>query len=237
MIHKRGVVLLSGGLDSTLCATIAVKDLGRKNVLALTILYGQKHEKEIQAAVDVAKELSIVHEIAEIAHIFKGYGSTLIDRDKPQPRMSYEEISKARGVSPTYVPFRNGVFLSYAAVIALKRKAGFIYFGALAEDFRNWAYPDTTPEFIGSMASAIYIGTYHKVRLLTPLQWYTKEEIVVKSVELSSPYRLTWSCYEGGEVHCGKCPTCISRRQAFKDSGYADPTEYAEEVNNETISN
>jgi len=226
MIHKRGVVLLSGGLDSTLCATMAVKDLDRRNVLALTLVYGQKHEKEAQAATNVSGSLGIIHLTWNIPHAFEDCGSALIDRGKAIPRMLYREI---QGVSPTYVPFRNGVLLSYATVLALKSKASFIYFGAHAEDFRNWAYPDCTPEFIGAMANAIYIGTYHKVRLLTPLQWYTKKEIVSKSVELSSPYQLTWSCYEGGEFHCGECSTCISRRQAFKDSGYADPTIYKEE--------
>lgn len=234
---KKGVVLLSGGLDSTLCATMAVKDLGADNVIALTILYGQKHERELIAAKKVAIALIIQHKTLVIPGIFAGFRSSLIDKDVPIPKMSYEEMEKACGISPTYIPYRNGVLLSYAAVIALVGGARFIYFGAHAEDARSCAYPDTTPEFIGSMANAIYVGTYHKVRLLTPLQWYTKKEIVVKSIELSSPYQFTWSCYARGEVHCGKCPTCISRRQAFKDSGYADPTEYAEEVNNETISN
>lgn len=225
MTHKKGVILLSGGLDSTLCATMAVKDLGRENVFALTILYGQKHEKEAQAATNVSGSLGIIHLTLNIPRVFEGCGSALIDRSKAVPNKTYQEI---QGVSPTYVPFRNGVLLAYATVLALENKAGFIYFGAHAEDFRNWAYPDTTPEFIGAMASAIYIGTYHKVRLLTPLQWYTKKEIVAKSVELDAPYRFTWSCYEGGEVHCGRCSTCVSRRQAFKDSGYGDPTTYAQ---------
>lgn len=235
MIHKKGVVLLSGGLDSTLCATMAVKDLGADNVIALTLLYGQKHEREVVAAKKVSAALGMQHKTLAIPGIFEGYGSSLIDKDVPIPEMTYEEMEKACGISPTYIPYRNGVLLSCAAVLALKVHAGFIYFGAHAEDARSRAYPDTTPEFIGSMANAIYIGTYHKVRLLTPLQWYTKKEIVSKSVELSSPYYLTWSCYASGKVHCGRCPTCISRRQAFVKAGYEDPTEY--EVYNETISN
>lgn len=228
MIHKKGVVLLSGGLDSTLCATMAVKDLGADNVLALTILYGQKHEKEAQAAKKVSAALGIQHKTLVIPGIFTGYGSSLIDKDAPIPEMSYREI---QGVSPTYVPFRNGVFLSYAAVTALVGGASFIYFGAHAEDFRNWAYPDCTPEFIGSMANAIYIGTYHKVRLLTPLQWYNKCDIVRQSIREGSPVRSTWSCYEGKEKACGKCPTCASRIEAFKQSGVVDPIDYEIDIN------
>lgn len=85
---------------------------------------------------------------------------------------------------------------------------------------------DCTPEFIGAMASAIYIGTYHQVRLHAPLTWLTKAEVIRLGVQLNVPYELTWSCYEGGGKHCGVCPTCRARKQAFMDADVVDPTEY-----------
>lgn len=97
------------------------------------------------------------------------------------------------------------------------------------DDGANWAYPDCTPEFNGSMASAIYIGTYHKVRLLTPLQWLTKTDVIVLGRAIDAPLHLTYSCYEGRLEHCGLCPTCVNRIEAFKRSGFNDPTHYEKE--------
>ena len=91
-------------------------------------------------------------------------------------------------------------------------------------------YPDCTPEFIGAMAAAVYVGTYHKVRLLTPLQWMDKKEVVLTGMHLEAPYELTWSCYNGAEVACGVCPTCRSRRESFALNGYKDPVPYADEI-------
>jgi 7-cyano-7-deazaguanine synthase len=151
-------------------------------------------------------------------------------------------------VSPTYVPFRNGTMLAAIAAYAQqwvnkfldtleKDKAHFdspedlaaIYYGAHSEDAANWAYPDCTPEFNGAMANAIYIGTYRQIRLVTPLQWLTKEEVVRLGTRLGVPWENTWSCYKGELHHCGVCPTCRSRRQAFTAAGVVDPTYYAPE--------
>jgi 7-cyano-7-deazaguanine synthase len=135
-----------------------------------------------------------------------------------------------------YVPFRNGFMISALASYVQgqfqhslnKDKADWaIYFGAHAEDALNWAYPDCTPEFIGAMANAVYVGTYHKVRLITPLQWMNKADIIRKGTELNVPWNLTWSCYAGGSLHCGVCPTCRARRQGFIAAGVNDPTPYA----------
>ena len=116
--------------------------------------------------------------------------------------------------------------LAAAAALALVEKADYIYYGAHAEDARGFAYPDCTPEFNGAMANAIYVGTYHKVRLITPLQWSSKKEVVELAQRLESPIHLTYSCYAGREKHCGKCPTCVSRVEAFKLAGLKDPVEY-----------
>jgi 7-cyano-7-deazaguanine synthase len=96
-----------------------------------------------------------------------------------------------------------------------------------AEDARGWAYPDCTPEFIGAMQNAIYVGTYFKVRLIAPFQYMMKHEIIATGLRLGAPYHLTLSCYEGTSPACGRCPTCVSRLEAFRVNGVSDPIEYA----------
>ena len=221
------VVLLSGGLDSTTCAAIAVEEFGEAFVQGVSFVYGQKHEQEVESAANVAAWYNFPHEIIELPNVFEGFGSTLIDANKSNPVGTYDDIT---GVSPTYVPFRNGILISYAAAIGLTKEVDLIYFGAHSEDAANWAYPDCTPEFIGSMASAIYVGTYHKLRLVTPLQWMDKKDVVQVGLYLDAPYHLTTSCYNGGEVACGRCPTCRSRRAAFAYWSARDPIPYADDL-------
>lgn len=220
----KGIVLHSGGLDSSTVLALALKECDQ--VESLSILYGQKHEKEWLAAADICQHYQVPHATMQIPNIFQGYGSTLIDQDKPQPQMTYEELRQAEGPSPTYVPFRNAIFLSVATAHALVAKADYVYFGAHADDAHNWAYPDCTPEFIGAMSNAVSVGTYYKVRLRSPFMWANKAEIVRTALALGVPLALTWSCYEGGERHCGVCPTCISRKEAFRQANAHDPTRY-----------
>ena len=224
---RKALVLLSGGIDSTVCTVLACREFGRKNVIALSLLYGQKHAKEIEAARNVAEHLGIEdHMIQDLPDIFKGGGSTLIDQDRPNPEATYEELSKLPGISPTYVPFRNANLLSAAATVSLIKGADAIFYGAHSEDARSWAYPDCTPEFNGAMANAIYIGSYMKVRLITPLQWLTKIEVVALGEKIGTPFELTWSCYNGKEKACGVCPTCVGRLEAFAGNGLTDPINY-----------
>ncbi|MGI5910981.1 MAG: 7-cyano-7-deazaguanine synthase QueC [Syntrophomonadaceae bacterium] len=228
---SKALVLLSGGLDSTTCLALAVNSLGADNVITLSLLYGQKHQCEVKAAQNISAYFGCKHILLEFPNIFTGYGSTLIDPERQHPEISYQEISNSFEVSPTYVPFRNGNLLSAATALALGEKADCIYYGAHAEDSQGFAYPDCTPEFNGAMANAIYIGTYHKVRLLTPLQWLSKKEVVELAQKMNSPIHMTYSCYTGREQHCGKCPTCISRIAAFKKAGFKDPVEYELAIN------
>lgn len=222
---SKAAVLLSGGLDSCVCTALAVKEFGAKNVIAVTLFYGQKHAVEIKAAKTVAQALGVEkHYVKRLPDVFSG--SALTDSDKAVPDLSYEELAKQEGPSPNYVPNRNMNFLAVATTIAMVEGAGYLYFGAHAEDAQNWAYSDTTPEFIGAMAAAIYVSSYHKVRLVTPLQWLLKKDIVLLAYGLKAPLQFTHSCYKGSTPACGTCATCTSRLYAFKKAGLVDPIEY-----------
>jgi 7-cyano-7-deazaguanine synthase len=225
----KAVVLLSGGLDSTTCLAIALEEHGYDNddVMALSIDYGQKHKAERLAAEEVSAHYDVDFQGVELdPMIFRSADSSLTG-EAEMPHLTYKEIAEGEGVSPTYVPFRNANLLSTATSIALVEGAGAVYFGAHAEDARGWAYPDCTPEFIGAMANAIYVGTYHKVRLVTPLEWMMKSDIVAVGLGYDAPYHLTMSCYEGTKPACGKCPTCVERLTAFELNGVTDPIDYA----------
>jgi len=220
---SRALVLHSGGLDSSVTLMMAVAEHGAKNVKSLGIDYGQRHIKELEYALTLCKELGVEREIVVLPKI---EGVMLTDRAVEIPNISYDQIE---GISPTYVPFRNGLMLSVIASKAQHEGYDFIYYGAHAEDAANWAYPDCTPEFNGAMANAIFIGTYQKTRLLTPFQWSSKADIVNKGASLDeSLLKYTWSCYKGDEDHCGTCPTCRARKEAFAKAGIVDPTKYAE---------
>jgi len=231
-------VLHSGGIDSTTCLAIAIEEFGHNSVRSISVDYGQRHRNEIDAAKGIAELYGIPHQILSLGNLIPK--TMLTDPSQEVPDVTYDEIT---GVSPTYVPFRNGFMLSAIAALAqghIDQQAqvskgvplqfhnhfGHIYFGAHAEDAANWAYPDCTPEFIGSMANAIYVGTYHRVRLHTPIMWMQKASIIKLGIELDAPLHLTWSCYKGGEKHCGSCPTCYSRKQGFEKAGISDPTPY-----------
>lgn len=237
---QKAFVLLSGGMDSTTCLYKAIEDCGNdpNKVEAISIDYGQRHLKETEYAKRICANLGVVHTLLPCSTLASD--AMLTNPDVKIPSIDYADI---KGVSPTYVPFRNGTLLAVITAHAQKwvntQKStnpnpndrpfeARIYFGAHSEDAANWAYPDCTPEFIGAMANAIYIGTYRAVRLHTPLQWLTKKEIVLLGHDLEVPWGDTWSCYAGGEKHCGVCPTCRSRKQAFVKAGILDPTVYAE---------
>jgi len=222
----KAIILLSGGLDSTTLLYHAVKEFGKQNVEAIGLYYGQRHMKEITYAAQTCLHLGVPFRERNISTVMGIGGLTDVKADIPDA--SYDQLE---GVSPTYVPFRNGLLLSIAASIGheLAKKTGcevLVGYGAHAEDAHNWAYPDCTPEFIGAMANAIYVGTYHQVRLWTPFMYYTKHQIVQVGDKLGVDWKQTWSCYKGENLHCGTCPTCIARKQAFNLADVPDPTQY-----------
>ena len=227
------LVLLSGGLDSTVALAEAIElHGGPEHVGAISFMYGQTHTEELNKAASVAAHYGIyMHQVVEMPQIFGGTESTLVASNKlEQPEMSYDEIEESYGVSPTYVPYRNGNLLSTAASVALVEGASELWAGMHAEDAHNWAYPDCTPEFLGAQANAIYVGTYFKVRLITPHMWRLKADIVQRGLELEAPLFMTMSCYKGEDPACGTCPTCVGRINAFREVGAIDPVDYQIEI-------
>lgn len=223
----KAFVLLSGGIDSTTCLALAIDQFGEENVEAFLVRYGQRHLKELYSAKQVTEHYGIPRHFIDLG---PQPVSNLTNPDAVIPKVSYDQLGE--GMSPSYHYFRNGQFLSAAAAHAVSMlkegQNGVLYCGVHAEDAQNWAYADCTPEFIGAMANAIFIGTYQRLRLKAPLLEMTKNEIVLTGDDLAVPYHITWSCYLGGDIHCGTCPTCRARKEAFRKAGVVDLTTYSE---------
>lgn len=224
----KAVVLFSGGLDSTTCLALAVKEYGAENVIALSLRYGQKHEKEIECATKVAAFYNVKHIEYNVADIFKNSKCGLLAHNDNIPQESYaEQLEKTNGEPvSTYVPFRNGLFLSIAASVALSYECDFVYYGAHKDDAAGNAYPDCSSEFNNHIANAILVGSGNKIEVKAPFIYKTKADIVKTGMQLNVPYEYTWSCYNGGAKPCGKCGTCLDRIKAFEINGAKDPLRY-----------
>ena len=222
----KALVLFSGGVDSTTCLGIAVNRYGAEEVLALSVFYGQKHSRELKAAETIAARYGVELKRLDLALIFAGSDCSLLAGSEAEiPKESYAEQLSETGGAPvsTYVPFRNGLFLSSAASIALSRGCEVIYYGAHSDDAAGNAYPDCSSDFNDAINRAIYLGSGKQLRVEAPFIGLTKAQVVKKGLELGVPYELTWSCYDGGDVPCGKCGTCRDRAAAFAANGIADP--------------
>ena len=225
----KALVLASGGVDSTTCLAMAVKEYGAENVLALTVLYGQKHKRELESAKKVCEYYGVRQREIDLTPLFAGSNCSLLDSsDEEIPLESYaDQLKKTEGKPvSTYVPFRNGLFLSTAASIALSEDCSLLYYGAHADDAAGSAYPDCSEDFYRAINTAIYEGSGRQLEVKAPFIRSTKAEVVRKGLELSVPYELTWSCYLGSERPCGKCGTCVDRIKAFELNGVKDPLEY-----------
>lgn len=222
----KALVLFSGGLDSTTCLAMAVEKYGASEVLALAVSYGQKHTKEIEAARNVASHYRVRLVQLDLAAVFAGSDCTLLKgSDGEIPKESYAEQLQQTDGKPvsTYVPFRNGLFLSSAASVALSNGCSVIYYGAHSDDAAGNAYPDCSEEFNSHMNAAIRIGSGGMLRIEAPFVAKTKADVVAEGLRLKAPYALTWSCYEGGKKPCGICGTCRDRAAAFAANGVQDP--------------
>jgi 7-cyano-7-deazaguanine synthase len=217
---KKAVVLLSGGLDSTTCLSVALKD--GYEVYPLSFDYGQRHYKELDSAKKVVKYYNIkTHKIVKMGNVG---GSALTDADVDVPDY------KGTGEIPvTYVPARNIVFLSYAAGYAEVVDAEAIYIGVNSVDYSG--YPDCRPEFIEAFEKVIKVGTKrgvegNAIKIVTPLINLSKAEIIKLAYENNAPLHLTTSCYRGEEKACGVCDSCVLRLKGFKEAGIVDTIEY-----------
>jgi len=224
MKTKRAICILSGGMDSTL-ATVMAMDAGY-DVIAVHFNYGQLTEsKELESFRAITNRLGIKESYEIDLPFFEQIGaSALIDKSIDVPTGGLED-----GVPVTYVPFRNGIFISIAASIAEKHDASALYIGVVQED--SSGYPDCTASFIESMQNSINLGTKDETNLeiIAPLVQMKKSEIVQTSLELNSPLELTWSCYKNSAKACGVCDSCRLRLNGFKVAGVKDPIEYEED--------
>ena len=225
----KALVLFSGGLDSSVCLGLAVKEYGANEVLALSIFYGQKHIKEMEASEKVAAFYGVKRITLDLGEIFKDSNCTLLEGAAEEiPHEEYsEQLAKTNGAPVnTYVPYRNGLFLSSAAAVALSNGCEVIYYGAHADDAAGNAYPDTSIEFNNAISDAIYIGSGNALKVVAPFIDKPKAQVVATGLKIGVPFELTWSCYEGHEKACGVCGTCRDRIKAFKENGVMDPVEY-----------
>lgn len=225
----KAFVLLSGGVDSATCLSIAVKKFGKSDVVAVSIFYGQRHERELQSARSVAEFYGVKHYELDLSEIFKQSNCPLIKNSsrKIEHKSYAEQITNGKGVS-TYVPFRNGLILSAVASFAgslFENDSVEIYIGAHADDAAGNAYADCRKDFVRTLSKAISIGTYGRIKIIAPLVDKSKGEVVKIGLKLGTPYNLTWSCYEGGDTPCGQCATCLDRAKAFELNDIRDPLE------------
>lgn len=218
---KKAVCILSGGMDSTLASYLAKLD--NYEIITVHFNYGQRtQEKELEAFRDISKELDVKEKYEIDLPFFTNIGaSALTDNNIDVPTSGLED-----GVPVTYVPFRNGIFLSIATAIAEKENASALYIGVVQED--SSGYPDCSDDFISKMQSAMNQGTKQNTSLeiITPLVHLSKAQIVKKSIELNVPLHLTWSCYKNSKKACGVCDSCRLRLNGFKLAKQKDKIPY-----------
>jgi 7-cyano-7-deazaguanine synthase len=217
------VVIASGGLDSTVLAYWLAASGAELTLLSFD--YGQRHRVELDHAADIASLLNCPHEIVDLAELGQLLtGSALTDSAVSVPDGYYTDES----MSATIVPNRNAIMLDIAVAVAIARKADAVAFGAHAGD--HAIYPDCRPEFVEQFARAARVANEGLLsadfEIVAPFLAESKADIVRIGAELHVPFERTWSCYRGGEVHCGTCGTCTERREAFAHNNIIDPTIY-----------
>ncbi|MFZ5800577.1 MAG: 7-cyano-7-deazaguanine synthase QueC [Candidatus Omnitrophota bacterium] len=232
--NKKAIVLLSGGLDSTTTLYWALDKGYRCHCLVFD--YGQRHRREILAAKRICQRAGCSARVVKIT--LPHHGSSLLNRHMRLPQRPQGVLSEVEGranaptrkraniIPNTYVPARNIIFLSLAASFAETQKAQAIFIGANAVDYSG--YPDCRPEFFRQFIRAIAAGTKSgvegkKIKIITPLIYKSKKEIVQTGQRLDVPFALTWSCYKGGRFPCGECDSCRLRQKGFREAGLKDP--------------
>lgn len=213
------VVLLSGGMDSTTALAWA-----RRPVLALSVDYGQRHVRELRAAAAVAHHYGVRHEILDLT----GWGRLLKGSSLTDPTVAVPEGHYAAPtMAATVVPNRNATMLM--AAVGVAESIGAEQVVAAVHSGDHAVYADCRPEFIEAATRTAQVATDGKVRVYAPFVHISKTDIARVGAALEAPLHLSWSCYQGGERHCGRCGTCYERREAFRDARLVDPTEYESE--------
>lgn len=215
----KSLVLLSGGMDSVTALYWAAQE--HEVVGCVSFDYGSKHNHmEIPMAAWHAEKLGVKHEVITLDFVNQLFASDLLQSGGDIPEGHYAEQS----MKSTVVPFRNGIMLAIACGLGESRDAEALVIAAHSGD--HAIYPDCREPFMEAMAAAMKNGTYVGMELLRPFIDCDKTEIVRRGEAMNVNYVMTYSCYKGGDIHCGKCGTCVERREAFMEAGVADPTPY-----------
>lgn len=218
-MNKDSIIIVSGGMDSI----TMLYEYQERIALGVSFNYGSKHNaREIPFAEMHCKRLGIPHITIDLAFMPEYFKSSLLKGGDPIPEGNYNE----ENMKSTVVPFRNGIMLSIAIGIAESHKLKYVMMANHAGD--HTIYPDCRPEFVSAMSSAAKAGTFAEVEIWAPYTNITKADIARHGKKLGIDYSETWSCYKGGEKHCGKCGTCRERREALQEAGIVDTTEYEE---------
>jgi 7-cyano-7-deazaguanine synthase len=212
------VLLFSGGLDST-TALYWLKDRGDE-IQCLSINYGQRHKKELMAARQIAQRLDVPFHILDLsaARFLLSGNSQTSDIEVPEGHYTEESMKL------TVVPNRNMIMLSMAIGWAVSLKFDTVTYAAHSGD--HAIYPDCRKEFVEAMQRAAQLCDWHRLEVSAPFVDLSKQDIVRLGTDLRVPFELTWSCYKGEDLHCGKCGTCVERKEAFELAGHMDPTRY-----------
>jgi len=216
-MNKDTVIILSGGMDSV----TLLYDQQERIALAVSFDYGSKHNaRELPFARLHCERLGIPHITIPLDFMTKYFQSSLLKGGEEIPEGHYAD----ENMRSTVVPFRNGIMLSIAVGIAESNGLKYVMMANHSGD--HTIYPDCTPQFVEAFDGAAQAGTFVGIKLLSPFVNWTKGDIARRGKELGIDYAETWSCYKGGEKHCGKCGTCVERREAMAEAGIDDPTDY-----------
>jgi 7-cyano-7-deazaguanine synthase len=231
--QQKAVVLLSGGMDSCVSAAIAINTHGAENTALLHASYRQRTQLRERRSFDEIADFYDVklRLVADLNYFLSIGGSALTDTKIPVPENELDSNAQHGSTIPvTYVPFRNAHFLSIGVSWAEAIGAAAIYIGAVAED--SSGYPDCRPEYYRAFQELIRMGTRPEaqIEIVTPVIQMKKDEIIRKGLALKAPLQLTWSCYQGEELACGTCDSCLLRLRAFAKAGVRDPIAYRPEV-------
>lgn len=219
---KKAVAIVSGGLDSTTLIYKLVND--GYEVHALTVLYGQKHEREVESAQRITQTLNVSHKVIDLWDLGQVLRSALTTPEITIPQVP-SEAQFYDSLKVTVVPNRNAILLSIACGYALSIGARDVFYAAHYSD--RGVYPDCRREFVEAFQHTMRLSTDEKaLNVNAPFVKMTKGQIVMLGSEMAVPYSLTWSCYKGGEKHCGLCSSCNERKRAFLEAGVDDPTVY-----------